>query len=139
MGSYFSILIELETSCNCYPRAKSAIRVSALRSPSSAAIGAPPEFPPKYPRLHEISWIQRDLRFLRLHSPQLPAPLLHLQRPQQKPSPIGHHDQMARPWLNCAIDQQQVAVVHAPAPEAMAPHPHVEGAQGVGNQQAVQI
>jgi hypothetical protein len=63
----------------------------------------------------------------------------HLQRPQQKPSLMSYHHQMPMPGLNGAINQQQVAVLHAPALEAMAPHPHVEGAQGVGDEQAVQV
>jgi hypothetical protein len=52
---------------------------------------------------------------------------------------MGHHHQMAGPGIDGAINQQQVAIVHAPVPEAMAPHPHIEGAERMGDEQAVQV
>ena len=52
---------------------------------------------------------------------------------------MGHHQQMARPGLDRPVHQQQVAIAHAPGPQPLAPYPHEEGAQGVGNQQAVEV
>lgn len=52
---------------------------------------------------------------------------------------MGHDHQMARRRVNATINEQQVAVMHAPGLKAMAPHPHEEGGEGAGDQQAVQI
>jgi hypothetical protein len=52
---------------------------------------------------------------------------------------MGHHHQMPWRWLDGAIHQQQVSVMHPPATETMPPHPHGERAQGVGVEQSVGI
>jgi hypothetical protein len=54
-----------------------------------------------------------------------PEDAVHLKWAQQGPSPMGH--------------DQQVTVMHTPSPEAMAPHPHVKGAQRMGDEQTVQV
>lgn len=86
-----------------------------------------------------IEAIERDRRLGVRQRSQVPSPALHHQGTQQETPAMGDHQEMAGLGRDGPIDHQQVTVAHAPAPQAMPPHPHEKGGEGTGDEEGVEI